>query len=417
MAEAGIEVRHKRTCASRQGEECDCEPSFRAKVWNPRKGDWEKKSFRDRRAAYDWRQDARVDLRRGVFAAPRPTTVRQAGDELITGMRAGTILNRSRRRYKPKTIRGYDQALSDWVYPTLGGARLTDLTRNDVEEFIGRLIAAGMAPSTIRNAVMPLRVICRRAKHRGLIPINPAEDLELPASDTTKPDRIVAPETAALLIALVPEPDRPIWATAFYSGLRLGELRALAREDVDLAGWKINVRHGFDQYEGLQDPKSRAGERATPIPSVLRPHLIRACENVKSGLLFADRAGWPFTSQALQRRADKAWKDHGVERVTLHDCRHTFASLMIAAGVNPKAIQRFMGHSSIQVTYDIYGHLMPGAEDEASVLLDAYLEQAYERARQAEPGAGSRPAPEACPTCGSVLAPARRPAHSEADAR
>jgi integrase len=70
--------------------------------------------------------------------------------------------------------------------------------------------------------------------------------------------------------------------------------------------------------------------------------------------------------------------------ITLHECRHTFASLMIAAGVNAKALQTFMGHASITVTLDLYGHLFPGSEDEAAVLLDAYLERAYARGRAAD---------------------------------
>jgi hypothetical protein len=73
-----------------------------------------------------------------------------------------------------------------------------------------------------------------------------------------------------------------------------------------------------------------------------------------------------------------------LEPVTLHECRHTFATLMIAAGVNAKALQTFMGHSSITVTLDRYGHLFPGSEEEAANLLDAYLADAHERARQAE---------------------------------
>ena len=65
-----------------------------------------------------------------------------------------------------------------------------------------------------------------------------------------------------------------------------------------------------------------------------------------------------------------------LERVTFHDCRHTYASLMIAAGCNAKALSTFMGHSSIQITMDRYGHLMPGSEEEAAGLLDAYLTKA-----------------------------------------
>ncbi|MDQ3728172.1 MAG: tyrosine-type recombinase/integrase, partial [Actinomycetota bacterium] len=76
---------------------------------------------------------------------------------------------------------------------------------------------------------------------------------------------------------------------------------------------------------------------------------------------------------AIGKRAAKAWKDAELVSITLHECRHTFASLLIDAGANPKAIQTFMGHSKIQTTFDTYGHLMPGSHDEVRERMDAYL--------------------------------------------
>jgi integrase len=93
-------------------------------------------------------------------------------------------------------------------------------------------------------------------------------------------------------------------------------------------------------------------------------------------LLFADDHGLPFHAASLYRRADRAWAAAGlVERLRLHQARHTYASFMIAAGVTAKALSTFMGHSSIKVTFDRYGHLMPGMEAEAAALLDAFLDR------------------------------------------
>jgi integrase len=75
----------------------------------------------------------------------------------------------------------------------------------------------------------------------------------------------------------------------------------------------------------------------------------------------------------LAGRAATAWKKAKLTRITLHECRHTYASLMIAAGVNAKALSAYMGHSSVMITLDRYGHLMPGNEGEAAGLLDQYL--------------------------------------------
>lgn len=110
-----------------------------------------------------------------------------------------------------------------------------------------------------------------------------------------------------------------------------------------------------------------------PIARVLRQHLELAIGRRATGLVFGRTSDQPFAPRTLNRRAGRAWKTAGLRPIGFHECRHTFASLMIAAGVNAKALQTFMGHASITVTLDLYGHLMPGAEAEAAGLLNAYL--------------------------------------------
>jgi integrase len=124
-----------------------------------------------------------------------------------------------------------------------------------------------------------------------------------------------------------------------------------------------------------------------PIPTVLRSHLAaRQLRGTGSGLAFGTDDG-PFEPRGLTRRADRAWKRAGLERITPHECRHTFASLMIAAGVNAKALSAYMGHANISITLDTYGHLMPGSETEAADLLDAYLDAAIQGRTGASTGA------------------------------
>src|SRR5262249_22972169 len=93
------------------------------------------------------------------------------------------------------------------------------------------------------------------------------------------------------------------------------------------------------------------------------------------GLVFGVSTVSPFSPSTLAWRADRAWRKAKLERITLHECRHTYASLMIDAGVNPKALSTYMGHANIGITLHRYGHLMPGNENEAAGLLDAYLQR------------------------------------------
>jgi integrase len=152
-----------------------------------------------------------------------------------------------------------------------------------------------------------------------------------------------------------------------------------------LAEGVIRVKRSWDLKEGAIEPKSSAGRRKVPIAAILRDYLLIHRLDNRAGLVFGRPDGTPFATSTVSQRANKAWKAAGLRGITLHQCRHTFASLMIAAGVNPKALQTFMGHSSITVTLDRYGHLFPGSEGEAAVLLDAYLAESHERARNASP--------------------------------
>ena len=127
----------------------------------------------------------------------------------------------------------YETALRLHVLPDSGGMKLRDVRRNDVQDLADRMLAAGADSLTVRNAVMPLRVIFRRALNRGDVAINPTPGLELPAVRGRR-DRIVSPDEAAAL-STPSRRCRALWATALYAGLRHGELRALRWEDVDLA--------------------------------------------------------------------------------------------------------------------------------------------------------------------------------------
>ena len=235
----GVEVRHSSGCAVAQGGECDCRPSFRAWVSVPGTRKKLQRTLKRWPPPGAWREDVTVDLRRGARGAGA-TTVRDGADEWLRGARAGSIRNRSGDDYKPSVIRGYEQALRDYVLPELGGIKLTELRRAEVQAFVDRAVERGASASTVRNTLMPLRVICRRALVRGTLHGNPTQGLEIPAYRGRR-ERIVSPVETAALVAALPEPDSAIWATAIYAGLRRGELQALRWEDVDLARRLIRV--------------------------------------------------------------------------------------------------------------------------------------------------------------------------------
>ena len=374
----GIDVRHARTCpaARDRAARCRCSPAYQAHVWSAREGKRIRKTFPTLAEAKAWRAEAVVALRRGTMRAPTATTLRQAWEAWLAGAGEATIRNRSGDPYKPSVLRGYETSMRLRVLPELGGARLTELTRLNVQDFADGLVAIRLDASTIRNTLIPLRAVYRRALARGEVAVNPVASVELP-SVRGRRDRIASPAEAAALVEAAPDEDRTVWATAFYAGLRLGELLALHDEDVDLEDGVIRVERSWDPREGFIEPKSRAGRRAVPVVAALRPHLAaRKLRRGATGAFFFGDRGRPFNRNALVKRGARAWKAAGLTPIGLHECRHTFASILIAAGVNAKALSTYLGHSSIQITLDRYGHLMPGNENEAVALVDAYLERA-----------------------------------------
>ncbi len=380
----GIGQRHGNGCNGKG--RCDC--PWQASVYSPRDGKKIRKAFPTKAAAVAWREEKKPAVRKGELRAPTSTTLKEASDAWLAGARAGTILPRSRRPYKPNTIRGYERAMRLHVLPELGSRRLCDIDRERLQEFVNELISNGTAPSLIHHTISPVRCIYRQAVRRGEVAVNPTAGLELPACRPSR-DRVAPPDECAKLLAALPRRrDRAVWATAMYAGLRRGELMALRVEDVDLAAGVIHVRRGWDQHEGEITTKSDR-ERNVPISGALRDHLDEhllslAWRDEPEALVFGTTATRPFVPVTLTARADVAWKRAKLERIKLHECRHTFASLMIAAGVNVKALSTYMGHATISITLDLYGHLMPGNEAEAASLLDAYLERADSQARIAQ---------------------------------
>jgi integrase len=307
--------------------------------------------------------------------APTTATLRQTAEDWLCAAEAGIIRTRSGDRYKPSALRSYREALRSKVLPSLGSQRLSAVTANQIQDLVDRLVAQGLAPSTVRNAILPLRAIYRRALQRNEVAVNPTLKLALPAVRGRR-DQIADPEHAAALIAALPEADRALWATALYAGLRRGELQALTWNDIDLEDGLIHINHSWDRRAGLISPKSRSGERRIPLTQTLRRHLIAhrlRQGGPDSGYVFRNSNGRPFDPTTILTRARSSWQTGQLKPLNLHECRHSYAAFMIAAGINAKALCTYMGHSTITTTLDRYGHLLPGNEAHAASLLETLL--------------------------------------------
>ncbi|MGA9634560.1 MAG: site-specific integrase [Solirubrobacterales bacterium] len=344
-----------------------------------REGKSVSKTFRREAEARSWRAEALAAAQRGgIRPARRDTrTLADALREFIEGMKAGTVRPRNRGRYKPNTSRSYERALVNHIEPsTLGRLKVADVRRADVQSLADELLASGLAPGTVSNVLNPIQALYRRLIDRDLFAYNPATRIDLPAQGTARAKRVASAAHAAELIAPLRDEEQPLWAAAFYAGLRRGELQALRVCDVELGASLIHVEFGWDQEEGAIEPKSEASRRTIPLLAVLRDHLdehLLRTGRTGEELVFGRTAVDPFVPSSVDNHAQESWAAAELEPIRLHDARHTFASLLIDSGANAKAVQEFMGHSKIQTTFDTYGHLLPGSHDEVRQRMDAYL--------------------------------------------
>lgn len=240
-ADVGIETRHKKRCGRPTGGACTCKPGYRGTVYDRhvrknRHGPW----VSSKAAARGWRVDAQAKLQRGPLHGSSPLSVLEAGETWFAGAHAGTIRNRTGDQYKPSVLRSYESSFRLHVAPVLGGLKLAKMQRRDVQALIDRLTAT-LDAHTVRNAISPLRSICRHAVSRELITNNPCSALDIPKGTGRRfasipgageRETIATREEAAELIAALPNlQDRAVWATAFYAGLRRG------------AAWTLPKRH------------------------------------------------------------------------------------------------------------------------------------------------------------------------------
>ena len=371
----GIRVRHARSCTSHGDARCNCKPTYQAQAYDARTGRQVCRTFPTLSAAKLWRQDAQVALRRGTMRPPTAKTIAEAAEVLIAGTHDGTILDRAGKPYKPSTARGYEQLLFAYVIPALGGCNLSELRRRDVQDFVDGLRSQGLSPSTIANILDPLRVIFRRAIRRDEVVVDPTENLDLPAIRGRR-DRIEPPDVAHELLAALPDSERAFWAVALFCGLRRGELRGLQWSNVDFEAGVIRVERSWDPVKGPVDVKTGAGHRAVPMAFVVRRELIAHKQRTNRNgldLVFGRTPTEAFFASTIRARANKAWEAAGLEPITPHEARHRAISYFIAAGLDWKQISTWAGHGDVRQTWNRYGHLVPGGEEQARERLDAYL--------------------------------------------
>jgi integrase len=299
-------------------------------------------------------------LARGERVAPSRQAFAEVADAWL-----GT-----KTRLAPRTRQRYDEILRVHLLPRFASRRISDICEDDVLRLIAEAEAAGSSAGTARKALVVLSGVLDHAVRRGMISANPVKRLqrgERPVVERREM-RILDRDGIGRLLAAAGDRYQPLLATALFTGLRLGELLGLTWADVDLADGLVKVRKQLDRRGDRVRPKTeraiRGVELMPALARTLQAHKERqfAVGHARAeDFVFCTATGAPLHYRNVVRRGlDVAVQRAGLgnePRLRFHDLRHTFASLLIAEGLDVVFVSRQLGHASTSVTLDVYAHL------------------------------------------------------------
>lgn len=351
------------------------------------------KQFRTKKEADDYADKSRNEVKQGTHTHDRDSiTVAIAADLWIAAAEAEDL--------ERSTIKRYRELAKLHIVPKFGNLKLSALTQAQVQTFRLELLQTKSRAMAVK-IIRALSAILTNAQSMGAVAQNVAAGVRLNQGKRIKREKpqIVPPERADLkkMIAAATDDERPLILTAILTGLRSSELRGLRWQDIDLAAATITVRQRADQWGVIGPPKSDAGKRTVPIPPELVAELKRwklRSPHSKQDLAFPSSTGTPQRHNNMLRRMffplqvraglskpqlDRAGKpkvnDEGEPQLTgrysFHELRHAAASGWIANKIDLKRLQVWIGHESIQLTLDTYGHLLKDAERDAELALES----------------------------------------------
>lgn len=335
------------------------------------------RTFRRRRDAEEFLHRVEVELAGGTWRDPRASRVTLA--ERAQAWLAGL------HHVRESTRAHYGWAVNRYIVPGLGDVPLGALRPEDVRRFLASLLEAGTGARTVAVVRQVLHTLLEEAVRDGVIPSNPARYARAPRPSSSEL-RVPTPEEVERLVEATEVPWRPLVLLLAYGGLRIGEALGLQRRDLDLLARRVHVRRQAVEVRGrveLAEVKTPAARRVVTLPTFVAEALGRHLEGRPAdpgALVFVDTRGGPVRRTNWRRRVwAPAVRAAGLEGLRPHDLRHYAASIAVAAGAHPRALQARLGHSTSRVTMDVYASVLPGLDEELAARLDELREEARRR--------------------------------------
>lgn len=332
--------------------------------------------------AYKKLQDALLQQKQGILATGPDQTVKQFLEYWLEDV------------YKVyarlTTFRNACILVHKHLIPGIGHFKLQKLTTQQVQSFYAKKLREGVTFSRLRNINGALHTALEHARRAKLVSINVCDDIRLPARE--EPNRqFLTSEQAHLLLQKVKEHQlEMILILALATGMREGELVGLRWSDVDLEAGMLRINRtvtyvtGYGNVEG--EPKTAKGKRNIMLPqfvmTALRHHYVMQEKRrlefgsawVARDLVFPEKDGDFIVANTLLRRFHRLLKEIGLPRMRFHDLRHSTATLLLSMGVPLKVVQELLGHSSVDITANVYSHVLPSVHKDAMDKMGGFLD-------------------------------------------
>lgn len=338
------------------------------------------RSFSTKTHAGRWVQDMEADLRRGDWIDPRRdrTTFETWAKEYLT-----TIVH-----LRNVTRVDYERVVRVHLLPAFGRTPVANIEQVDVRRFLAEKQAAGLAPKTLQKIRLVLRQVLETARGSGAIRANPCEGLKLPRAQQKDPI-FLTPAQVEQLARSARSPYGSLIRFAVATGLRPSEVCGLRLGRLNLRNGSVEVSEALTVVKGRTEvgPTKNGARRTVSVPRYVCDELRRVLDERAAGLgrgltpedyVFTAPQGGPLRRDLLHKRVLRpAVIEAGLNPgLRMHDLRHTCASILISLGAHPKVIQEWLGHQSIMVTMDVYGHLFPSLNTALGQRLEALLRSA-----------------------------------------
>lgn len=281
-------------------------------------------------------------------------------------------LRRASPTIAPTTAASYRWIVTKLLVPVVGHIRLADLTHENVQALIEAL-SVSYSPRTVQYAHAVLRRALGQAVKWRYVSENVAKLVDPPRQIRVEIQPLTVEQAKMLLHHAWQTPLYALYAVALAVGLRRGEALGLMWSDFAPESKSLHIRRSVVRVDGkLQIVSPKRGSRRMvilpePCVSALLTHQVRQKKRgIESEYIFCNRDGGPIEPRNLNRQFYRLCEAAGLSGVRLHDLRHTCATLLLAQGVSPRVIMATLGHSSIQVTMNVYAHVMPAMQQEAA---------------------------------------------------